>query len=412
MPRTFVVHFHELWLKGGNRNFFLAKLLQAVRRSLEPLTHWARVAQSRILVDVPDESIEAAVERLRRVFGIAYFASARRIEERDPAAIFAAAWEEVRGRAFDSFAVRAKRADKEFPLRSSEIERELGAYLLERLRAAGHPGARVNLGQPGITCFVEVTRRATLIYSEKQPGAGGMPPNTAGRLMALLSGGYDSVVASYKMMRRGAHLSFAHFHGSPARPGESSVPVARDLARLLTPLQFTTRLFLVPFESIQRQIVIAAPEPYRILLYRRMMLRIAERLARRDRAFGLVTGDSLAQVASQTLQNLSAIDRAAVMPVFRPLIGDDKLDILQLAHRIGSYATSSEPFQDCCPLFLPRAPSLYTRPEDLDAAERSLDVEALVKEGVDAAVLEKYEYRRGEVTAIPVRVLEDARQRG
>src|SRR5687767_15058409 len=157
MPRTFVVHFHELWLKGGNRNFFLAKLLQAVRRSLEPMKNWARVAQSRILVDVPDDSIEEAAARLRRVFGVAYFASAQRIEDRDPAAIFAAAWDELRERRFDSFAVRAKRADKEFPLSSSQIERELGTYLLERLRAAGHPGARVNLGQPGITCFVEVT---------------------------------------------------------------------------------------------------------------------------------------------------------------------------------------------------------------------------------------------------------------
>ena len=143
---------------------------------------------------------------------------------------------------------------------------------------------------------------------------------------------------------------------------------------LLTPYQFTARLYLVPFEPIQRQIVSAAPEPYRILLYRRMMMRIAERLARREHALGLVTGDSVAQVASQTLHNLQAIDGAATLPVYRPLVGDDKLEILQVAQRLGSYAISSEPFQDCCPLFLPRAPALHSRPEELDRAEAMLDV--------------------------------------
>ena len=400
MTRTLVLHFHELWLKGGNRNFFLGKLLAAVRQSLDPLPHHARIAHSRILVDLlEDAPVEIAVARLGRVFGLVYFAVARRVEA-DPEPICAAAWEEVGGRGFESFAVRVKRADKSFPLGTSEMERLVGQYLLDRLRAAGHPGARVNLSRPGLTCFVEITAASALVYSEKLPGPGGMPANTAGRLVCLLSGGYDSAVAAYKMMKRGVHVVFAHFHALPSRPGESSAPVVQELVRLLAPYQFTARLYLVPFEPIQRQIVTAAPEPYRILLYRRMMLRIAERVARREHALGLITGDSVAQVASQTLHNLHAVDRAATLPVYRPLIGEDKLEILQVAQRLGSYAISSEPFQDCCPLFLPRAPALHARPEELDRAEAALDVPALVEQGASAARLEKYEFRSGEVRAL------------
>lgn len=392
-----VLHFHELWLKGGNRNFFLGRLLIAVRKSLEPLPHRARIAHSRILVDLADPGAAGeAVERLKRVFGLVYFAVARRAEKSQEA-IWQAAWEELGARSFESFAVRAKRGDKSFPLRTSEIERQLGGYLLERLRQAAHPGARVNLTNPGLTCFIEITEEAALVYSEKIAGPGGMPANTAGRLVCLLSGGYDSAVAAHKVMKRGVHLVFAHFHALPARPGESSPPVVRELVRLLAPYQFTARLYLVPFEPIQRQIVMAAPEPYRILLYRRMMLRIAERLARREHALGMVTGDSFSQVASQTLHNLNAVDRAAVLPVYRPLIGDDKAEILQAARRLGSYSISSEPFQDCCPLFLPRSPALYARPEQLDQAEASLDIAALVEQGVRSAVLEKYEFAGGAV---------------
>ena len=400
MTRTLVLHFHELWLKRGNRNFFLGKLLAAVRQSLEPLPHQARIVHSRILVDLlEDAPTEIAVERLGRVFGLVYFAVARRVEA-NPDRICAASWEQVGARAFESFAVRVKRADKSFPLGTSEMERLVGQHLLDHLRAAGHPGARVNLSRPGLTCFVEITAGAALIYSEKLPGPGGMPANTAGRLVCLLSGGYDSAVAAYKMMKRGVHVVFAHFHALPSRPGESSAPVVQELVRLLAPYQFTARLYLVPFEPIQRQIVIAAPEPYRILLYRRMMLRIAERVARREHALGLITGDSVAQVASQTLHNLHAVDRAATLPVYRPLIGEDKLEILQVAQRLGSYAISSEPFQDCCPLFLPRAPALHARPEELDRAEAALDVPALVEQGASTARLEKYEFRSGEIRAV------------
>jgi thiamine biosynthesis protein ThiI len=219
-------------------------------------------------------------------------------------------------------------------------------------------------------------------------------------MMCLLSGGYDSAVAAYHMMKRGAHLSFTHFYGTGARPGESSLHVATALTRQLVPYQFHANLYRVPFEAIQREIVRYAPERYRVLLYRRMMLRIAEKCARRDKALALITGDSLGQVASQTLRNLVAVEAAARMPVFRPLIGTDKLDIIEVARTIGTYDISSEPFHDCCPVFMPKAPAIHTSAEELDEAEAGLDVPALVSQGVRGASFERFRYANGKVETV------------
>jgi thiamine biosynthesis protein ThiI len=199
------------------------------------------------------------------------------------------------------------------------------------------------------------------------------------------------------MMRRGAHVTFVHFWGGGARPGESSVHVARALVERLLPYQFTARLYLVPFEPIQREIVSAAPEQYRLLLYRRMMLRIAERIAHRNHAQAIIAGDSLGQVASQTLQNMVAVGAASPMPVFRPLAGDDKQEILALARRIGTFEISEEPFHDCCPLFMPRSPALYASAAELQEAEAGLNVVELVKQATEAMALEKYSYSGGRV---------------
>jgi tRNA uracil 4-sulfurtransferase len=395
-----VVHYHELWLKGGNRRFFLGKLFTALRQGLQGIPV-ERIEQpgDRFLVRLgAGASLDEAIARIERVFGIAYYAVARPVE-RSLEALCRAAWEEIEPLKFASFAVRAKRSDKSFPHSSMQIESALGKYLQEQLRAANRP-ARVQLKDPDVTCHVEITPGPALVYARKIPGTGGMPANTAGRIMCLLSGGYDSAVAAYHMMKRGAHLSFAHFYGTGARPGESSLHVASELARRLVPYQFHAKLYRVPFEEIQREIVRYAPEDFRVLLYRRMMLRIAEVLARRDRALALVTGDSLGQVASQTLRNLVAVDAAATMPVFRPLIGTDKMEILALARKIGTYEISSEPFHDCCPVFLPRNPALYARPEELAEAEVKLDVRALVAQGVRGASLERFRYTGGRVEAV------------
>jgi thiamine biosynthesis protein ThiI len=306
------------------------------------------------------------------------------------------AWEEMAPLQFSNFAVRAKRSDKSFPHRVDEIERAVGKFLLDNLRASGRD-VRVQLDDPEVTCRIEITPGPMLVYAKRIPGTGGLPPNTTGRMVCLLSGGFDSAVAAYKMMRRGAHVNFVHFWGGGARPGESSVHVARALVERLVPYQFTARLYLVPFESVQREIVRSAPEQYRLLLYRRMMLRIAEWIARRNHAQAVIAGDSLGQVASQTLQNMVAVGAASPMPVFRPLAGDDKQEILTLARHIGTFDVSEEPFHDCCPLFLPRSPALYASAADLDDAESGLNISELIKCAANAATLERYTYAGGRV---------------
>ncbi len=394
-----VVHYHELWLKGGNRRFFLGKLHSALHRALAGLPV-ERIEQpgDRFLVRLAAGApLDQAIERVQHVFGIAYYAVARPVE-RDLEALCRAAWDEVEPLQFSTFAVRARRSDKTFPHPSMQVESAVGRFLLEKLRDAGRD-VRVRLRDPGLICHIEITPGPLLVYARKISGLGGLPPNTAGRITCLLSGGYDSAVGAYQMIKRGAHLSFVHFYGTGARPGESSLHVASGLTRVLTRYQFTAKLYRVPFEDIQREIVRYAPEAFRVLLYRRMMLRIAEIFARRERALALVTGDSLGQVASQTLRNLVAVDAAASMPVFRPLIGTDKMEIMDLARRIGTYDISSEPFHDCCPVFLPRAPELSASPEELDEAEAKLDLKALIAQGVNGATLEKFSYEAGRIEA-------------
>jgi thiamine biosynthesis protein ThiI len=426
-----VVHYHELWLKGGNRHFFVGRLITAVRQSLEGLgLAKLHCPGDRIVIELEEGApIEPVIARLERVFGVAYFAVAREIPRKDMrelaadangatldsatpdneakkaeqaralAAISKAAWDEVEPLKFSTFAVRAKRSDKTFPLRSMDLEVAVGGNLHDKLLAAGRE-PRVNLNTPDLTCHIEIMKRSALVYARKIPGVGGMPANTAGRLMCLLSGGFDSAVAAYKMMRRGAHVSFVHFWGGGADPGESSMHVARELVRQLVPYQFTAKLFLVPFEPLQREIVDKGPPSFRILLYRRLMLRIAEQFAYRDHALGLVTGDSLGQVASQTLHNMNAVGAAAKLALYRPLAGDDKQDIIALARKIGTHDISAEPFHDCCPMFLPKSPALHAMPADLDQAEAQLDMKEMVRRAVESATLERFQFTANRVEQI------------
>lgn len=436
-----VVHFHELWLKGGNRHFFVGRLITAVRQSLEGLgLAKLHCPGDRVVIELEEGArVEPVIARLERVFGVAYFAVAREILRKDLrgnsveadsaaaenvdanlggrvadpplrdelqdeqaraiAEISAAAWEEMEPLKFGTFAVRAKRSDKTFPLRSMDLEIAVGGNIHDKLLAAGR-NPRVNLNSSDVTCHIEIMKRSALVYARKIPGVGGMPANTAGRMMCLLSGGFDSAVAAYKMMRRGAHVSFVHFWGGGADPGESSMHVARELVRQLVPYQFTAKLFLVPFEPLQRDIVAKAPASFRILLYRRLMLRIAEQFAYRDHAIGLVTGDSLGQVASQTLQNMNAVGAATKLALYRPLAGDDKQDIIALARVIGTHDISAEPFHDCCPMFLPKSPALFASPEDLDQAESQLDMKEMVRHGVESAVLEKFRFTANHVEQV------------
>jgi thiamine biosynthesis protein ThiI len=398
MKRTLILHYHEIWLKGGNKNYFLSRLRTAIKLSLAdlPVASLESISDRFILTPCDDAVLPLMIERLRRVFGLAYIAIAcelpSSIEALGPVACEMMAEKNPR-----NFAVRAKIADSAYGMNSMELERELGRIVLEHLRARDS-SVRVKLNEPEVTCQVEIIPGKALIYCDRLNGPGGLPAVTGGRLVTLLSGGFDSAVAAYKMMRRGCHVSFAHFFGSSSPSSNSSQGVAEDLVRTLTPYQFTSRLYLIPFDAVQRQIVAGAHESYRVLLYRRMMARIAREFAHAERALGLVTGDSVAQVASQTLHNLAAIDSVLDLPVYRPLAGDDKAEIVRLARQIGTYKISCEPFEDCCPRFMPRSPAIFARPQELDRAEAGLDVAALVRMGLEAATCLDYKFERGEVT--------------
>jgi thiamine biosynthesis protein ThiI len=398
MNRVLILHYHEIWLKGGNKNYFLSRLRAAIKQSVAdlPVRSLESVAERFLLAPGEEGAVPALLERLRRVFGLAYIAPALEVPS-GLAELGAAACAMMVEKDPRNFAVRAKIAESGYGMNSMQLERELGRVILDHLRARD-PSVQVKLNDPQVTCWVEVVPGRALLYTDRVDGAGGLPPVTGGRLVTLLSGGFDSAVAAYKMMRRGCHVTFAHFYGSPSPSRNSSKGVAEELVRALTPYQFTSRLYLIPFDAVQRQIVAAVHESYRVLLYRRTMARIAREIARVERALGLVTGDSVAQVASQTLHNLAAIDRGLDLPVYRPLAGDDKSEILRLARQIGTYKISCEPFEDCCPRFMPRSPAIFARPEELDRAEAGLDIDALVKMGLEAATATAFKYERGSIT--------------
>src|SRR5262245_34469745 len=329
-----------------------------------------------------DSDWDAVRARVADVFGIGNFAQAGRAPL-DVEAIASRILADLGDRQPASFRVSARRADKRFPLISPQIEREVGGRIKEA------KGWRVQLDDPELTIHVEALTDEAFYYFGKEPGAGGMPSGTSGRVVCLLSGGIDSPVAAWRLMRRGCRVLFVHFHSYPIL-SRASQEKTRELAQLLTRFQYHSRLFLVPFGEIQQRIVLAVAPPLRVVIYRRFMVRIAEAIARRHRARALVTGEVVGQVASQTLENLSAIDEVVAMPILRPLIGMDKDEITAAAERLGTYPISIIPDQDCCTLFTPRHPATKARREDVERAESALPVAEIVTEAVGQASLEEF----------------------
>jgi thiamine biosynthesis protein ThiI len=264
---------------------------------------------------------------------------------------------------------------------SPQVEREVGG----RIKQAR--GWHVDLDEPELTIHVEMLTDQAFYFFGKERGAGGLPTGTAGRVVCLLSGGIDSPVAAYRMMKRGCTVTFVHFHSYPIL-SRASQEKACELVRLLTKSQLRSRLYMVAFGEIQQQVVLAVPGPMRVVIYRRLMMRIAERIARERGAQALVTGEVVGQVASQTLENLAVIGSVASLPVFRPLIGMDKDEITAEAIKIGSYPISIIPDQDCCTLFTPRNPLTRARLADIEAAERALPIGDFVERAAGDAVVE------------------------
>lgn len=381
MNEVILIKLGEIVLKGLNKNRFEEALLRNIRRRLEGLGEFdIRKAQSTICVTPKNGAdMDEAVKRISRVFGIIAFSRARETKK-DISAIMSASDEYLKDElsAARTFKVECRRSDKRFPLKSPEICARVGEFLLTK-----YPNLRVDVNDPEYVVRVEVRDTSAFVHGNPLRGAGGIPVGTGGRAAVLLSGGIDSPVAAWMMARRGVELTAVHF-ASPPYTSERAEQKVRDLLSALNGYTGRVTMVTVPFAKVQEEIMAKCPEELFTILMRRFMMRAAERVARREDCSALITGESLGQVASQTMQGIVCTDAVAEMPVFRPLIGMDKTDIVALARKIGTYDISIEPYEDCCTIFTPRHPR--TRPElkRILKAELALDCGALVDGCVEA----------------------------
>src|SRR5436190_10929296 len=388
-----LVHYHELGLKRGNRPLFLRHLGRNLRRAtgdLGPLN--LRQVSGRVLLELDGhENPEAVRDRVRRVCGVSSVSLASRVAS-NVDAMKAAIERQIEGRAFASFRISARRAFKTYPMTSVELNRELGRFVVERT------GARVDLHHGELEIHVEVMPAETFVYVNRVAGPGGLPVGASGTVVALLSGGIDSPVAAWRMMKRGCRVLFVHFHSVPYLPATSQAK-ARGVVQRLTEWQYRSQLMLVPLGEIQREVVLTVPPPLRVVVYRRMMVRIAQVLARQSGVLALATGESVGQVASQTLHNSARVDEVAEIPVLRPLIGMDKLEITAEAQRLRTFEISIEPDADCCTLFVPRHPATRVSADEIVAAEARLELPRLITLGVEGARLETFEFLAAAVAS-------------
>lgn len=379
MSATFLLRYGEIALKGQNQRYFLDTLVRNVERAVADLGRAeVRLAFGRVLVRT-DAGADAAAERLRKVFGVVSLSRVRDVDL-DLGAITTAALEmaeeAIQSRPdIASFKVDTRRADKRFPLTSMETSSQVGGAIHARF-----PHLRAKMRDPDLLAHIEIRDRAYL-STETIPGPGGLPSGTGGRILALISGGIDSPVAAWLTARRGAVVTPVHFHSFPFTSERSKEKVV-DLCRVLADYAGPLELWVIYFTDIQRAIQVQVPDALRVLVMRRMMMRICDRLAPRVGALALVTGESLGQVASQTLESVSVINAATALPVLRPLIGADKMEIVARAEAIGTYAISIRPYEDCCSLFVPAHPRTLPTLDEVQRAEQDLDTSALVEESL------------------------------
>jgi thiamine biosynthesis protein ThiI len=388
---SIVVHYKELALKGRNRPWFVQWLLRNIRTALAGLEIVSvRSVMGRVEIELCNQAAWADVrDRLRYVFGIANFSCAGQAPHQFDE-LAAAILRDLEGQRPESFRASARRSDKRFPFTSPQIEREVGGRIKEAL------GWRVDLKHPALTIHIEVLPDRAFYFFGKEPGAGGLPTGTGGRLACLLSGGIDSPVAAYRMMRRGCSVLLIHFHSYPILSRASQEKV-RQIAALLTRYQQRSRLVMVPFGELQQKVVLAVPSELRVVVYRRLMLRIAERLARGWHARALVTGEVVGQVASQTLENLTVIAEATTMEVLRPLVGMDKDEIMAQAEKVGTFPISIIPDQDCCQLFMPRHPATRASAAEVARAEDALAIAEMVDGAVSASSVEEFRFPERDI---------------
>lgn len=388
-----LIRYGELALKGKNRDHFEEALMRSVKSILRSF-HKVKVRRNygRMYVELNGEDAQEVMERLQRVFGISSFSPTIRVAQDE---------EVIKQRALElvqqlqpqprTFYVETRRADKRFPKGSMEVSRMVGTHILRNI-----PEIKVDVHNPEIVVNVEIRTEGTFISCEKIPGPGGLPVGVSGKVLLLLSGGIDSPVAGWMMMKRGVTLEAIHFHSYPFT-SERSLEKVRDLARKLTRWGGTVRLHVVPFTEIQTAIRDKCPEDYLITIMRRFMMRISQQIAAKTGALALATGESLGQVASQTLESMNTINSVISIPILRPLIGMDKTEITEISRRIDTYELSILPYEDCCTIFTPKNPVTRPKPQTAARFEENLDVDALVADAVNRTEVEEITTKAREI---------------
>lgn len=387
MDNIIIIRYAEIHLKGLNRPFFEKALVKNVASALGGIEGAVvRRGESRVYVEnVKEDQMNTALEALGRVYGIHSYSPGVRLEQNFDAAtqVLAGLVAEERKRFSQEtvpFRVEARRADKRFPMKSLQMAIEAGGVILDAV-----PGLKVNLEHPELTAYLEIRDKA-YCYTRVLKGPGGMPVGCNGRAALLLSGGIDSPVAGCMISKRGVALVAVHFESFPYT-SDKALEKVHDLAKLMTRYTGPIRLHVVRFTEIQMTLYEKCPQEYLTILMRRFMMRIAERIAQSDHCLAMVTGESVGQVASQTLESLAVTNDAADMPVLRPLIGMDKLEITELAQRYGTFETSILPYEDCCTVFVPKHPVTKPRLRDIQKAEEALDAEAMIAAAIAGDVV-------------------------
>lgn len=380
---TIICHYAEVGLKIGNKRFFENWLKQNIKSSLLKVISkeefGIKIIHGRILVEL-NKDISNQKKNITRAlldtFGIAYFAFAKTIQQ-DIRTIRKESVSILKENQFETFKIKTRRPDHGFLLTAQQVNEDVGAFVLSKINKT------VKLNHPDITCYIDIVQGVVFIYTEKIIGLGGLPTGANGKVVGLLSAGIDSPVATILAMKRGASVILVHFHSAPMTT-EDSIEKVKKLTEVLNRYQSRIQLYLVALTPIQKEILVKTKEKFRILLYRRFMIRIAEQIAKKEKAKALITGESLGQVASQTLGNIASIESIGTIPILRPLIGLDKQEIMDLARQYGTYDISILPDQDCCSLFVPKNPSTNAKREYLEKEEKNLNVDDLLKEALDS----------------------------
>ncbi len=379
MKNAIIIRYCEIHLKGKNRSFFERLLVEAVEKAMHGIKHTFKSMNTRYLIEDYDEAdYSLIVSRLLKVCGI---------HSLSPAKVVNSNFEEIRDCCVlitegkkGEFKVNTNRADKKFPMHSVELSREIGGVLLDNYA----PNIKVNVIDPEFVVNIDIRERGeTLIYTDVIKGLGGLPTGSSGKGMLMISGGIDSPVAGFMLAKRGMRLEAVHFHSYPYT-SEVALDKVKTLSKMVSEYSCGIKLHIVKFTHIQEEIHEKCPEDLMITMMRRFMMRIAERLAEKNGCQAIITGESLGQVASQTIESITTSNAVVSMPMLRPLIAFDKLEIIEIANKIGTFETSILPYEDCCTVFLPKFPATKPKMEVVLKAEKALDVEALISEALDS----------------------------